>query len=129
MQPGKAPAGFIGEFHRLDEGKGRALRQNLGELRGAVRAGQRRDLNLLEIIHAPLADNVERAERLDLVAKELNANRPVPVGREEIHDPTAAGKRPGHLDRVVALPAASHQPVGQFRRIERAAHLKQPRAG
>ena len=88
------------------------------------RAGGRREgreVDALDSRHAPLRDRVERAERLDLVAEEIDADRPVPVGGEKIDDAAAPGKRARCVDGVDELPAPCGEPLGEFVRVEPAA--------
>ena len=95
----------------------------------SARGGERRHVDMLERGDAALRHRVERAERIDLVAVELDADGSVPVGREEIDDAAAARERSGHVDGVGRRPAACGEPVGELLRIETASHLQPTRAG
>ena len=57
-------------------------------LRGTP-AAQRRQVDRLQVRQAPLAGDLEPADRLDLVAEELDAHRVVPVGGEDVDDAAA----------------------------------------
>ena len=57
---------------------------------------------------------VERADRLDLVAEELDADRVGGVGREDVEDAAAEAELAGDLDDLGPRHAALEQPGGQL---------------
>ncbi len=148
--PLERAAGLLGEFERLHERPPGAGGQDVGKLRpphgrlsarrsrpalprcgdGGVfgpRPGagrERREVDRLERRDAPLAGDVECAERLDLVAEELHPHGPIPVDREEVHDAAASGKCSRLLDRVGRVPAAGDEPVGEFGGVEPSADME-----
>ncbi|NCY01616.1 MAG: hypothetical protein EBX36_01580 [Planctomycetia bacterium] len=89
---------------------------------------ERRQVDRGQRVDAALADGVEGAERLDLVAAEFQPHGPVPVGGEQVEDATSPGERPGPVDRVGRFPAPGHEPLGEFGRIEPSPHGEPPRA-
>ena len=46
------------------------------------------------------------------------ADRPIPVGRTQVDDPAAAGKRPRGLEGVDGPPAPGAEPIGKLLRVE-----------
>ena len=66
-------------------------------------------------LQAPLAGDLEPADRLDLVAEELDPHRLVPVGGEDVEDAAAAGELAGQFDRAGVVEAALDQPPQQGR--------------
>jgi hypothetical protein len=91
--------------------------------------GERGDIDGVEGGHAPLGDDVEGPQRFDLVAVEFEADGAIPVEREQIDDPAAAGKRPRGLEGVDGPPAPGAEPVGELLRIELPPHLEPAGAG
>ena len=116
-----------GELPGLNEGDPRAIRQQFRQLRAAAAAGfvhhrERGHVDGLDRGDAPLRDEVERPQPLDLVAAQFQPQRPIPVGREQVDDATAAGELPRRLDGIDGQPAARAEPVGEFRRVEPIPH-------
>ena len=111
---------LLGHLGRLDEHPDRPGREQVGQMR-VPRAGgdrQRGQIDVVDARHAPLGDRVEGAERLDLIAEQLDANGPVPVGGVQIDDATTAGERARCVDRIDQPPATGAKPVGEFFRVE-----------
>ena len=132
-QPLLGPPGLLGQFAWLHERPPAAGRHDVGQMCATRRrravggpVHERREVDRGERVDAPLGDRVECAQRLDLVAKEFDANGPAPVGGEEIDDPAAAGKRAGGVDRIDLLPAPGDEPVAELGRIEPPADLQPP---
>ena len=75
--------------------------------RFAVHANHRRHINRLQPLVAPLALHLERPDRFDLVAEQLDPHRLEPVGSEDIDDPAAAGELAGQFHRRRVLVAAA----------------------
>ena len=73
------------------------------------------DLHPLELRHRALREEVERAERGDLVAPQLDAKRQVLSEREHIHDAAANRELSQLLHRVHALEAHRAKPLGERR--------------
>jgi hypothetical protein len=124
------PLCLFGHLARLHEHPGGAGWQEFGEVRmpGVGRRRQGRKIGGLNSGYASLGDGVKRAERLDLVAEEFDADRPIPVRREQVDDPAAAGEGAGGVDGVNESPTANAEPVGEFLRVEVAADGESPGA-
>ena len=75
-----------------------------------------------------MGDDVERPQRFDLVAVEFDADRAIPIGREEVDDAAAASECARALDCIGGPPAARTEPVGQFLGVEPPPRLQPPRA-
>ena len=133
---------FLGNLAGLDEGPPRASRHDVGQLcpprRQATRARciphpfiphEGREVDGIKRVNAPLADGIEGAQRLDLIAEQFDADGTGPVGREEVEDATAPSERAGGPDGISRLPAPRHQPVGELCRIEPASHGEAACAG
>ncbi len=70
----------------------------------------------VERLQAPLAGDLEPADRLDLVAEELDPHRLVPVGGEDVDDPAAHGELAGQLHGRRVVEAVLDQPLRQLLR-------------
>src|SRR5438067_1637002 len=81
-----------------------------------ARGGDLRDAQLAE---AALRLGRELADRLHLVAEQLDAIRGVGVGREDIEDAAAAAELAGQLDGLHALKAVLDQPARQLIEVKR----------
>ena len=88
-----------------------------------------RQVDGIKRVDAPLADGIEGAQRLDLIAEQFNADGTGPVGREEVEDAATPSERAGGLDGISRLPAPRHQPVGKLCRIELASRGEAACAG
>ena len=86
-----------------------------------------RHVDRLQRLQAPLAGNLEPPDRLDFVAEELDAHRPIPIGGEDIDDPAAERKLAGQLDRRSADQPVLDQPAGQLLDRHRPADAQPPR--
>ena len=73
-----------------------------------------RHVDRVERLQAPLAGNLKPPDRFDLVAEELDAHRPVPVGSEDVDDAAADGKLAGQLHGRGVEKIVFHQPFGQL---------------
>ena len=71
---------------------------------------QRQHVEVEQILHRALGGGVEEAQRLDLVAEELQAHRPLARGREDVHDAAAEAPLPHLDDRLHALVARGLEP-------------------
>ena len=65
-------------------------------------------------VERALGFDVERADRLDLVAEELDADRVGRVGGEDVEDAAADAELAGHLDDLGPRHAALEQPGRQL---------------
>ena len=64
-------------------------------------------------VERALGFDVERADRLDLVAEELDAHRVGRVGGEDVEDSASHAELAGHLDDLGPRHAALEHPGGQ----------------
>ena len=71
------------------------------------------DDGLLHRMQRALRERREGADRLDLVAEELDAERLAPGGREEIDEPAADGELAAVVDALDALVAGEGEHLGQ----------------
>jgi hypothetical protein len=80
---------------------------------------QRQHVEVEKILHRALGGGVEEAQRLDLVAEELQAHRPLARGREDVHDAAAEAPLADLHDRLrhARSPAASSPAVSASRSI------------
>jgi hypothetical protein len=123
---------------------GRAVDRGLPAV-GRQELGRGRQVRLLDSAPRPLGHRVERPDRFDLVAEQLDAHRPAGTGWPRVDEAATVRELADarHLDR--RLVAAGHQPLeqrpladplpdpdrdprgGQLRRPERALHECQER--
>ncbi len=103
-------------------------RQIIGQVRpiGCARPDDRH-VDLFERLQTSLAGDLEPPNRLDLVAEELHAHRPIPVGREDVDNSAAKGKLAGQLHCRGVEQAVFHQPLGQPIDGHRAADVERSR--
>ena len=94
----------------------------------SARAHQRQHVEVEEILHRALGGRVEEAQRLDLVAEELQAHRPLARGREDVDDAAAEAPLPDLHDRLHALVARGFEPGGERLALHRAAQLQAQQA-
>ena len=80
----------------------------------ALSAGQRQHLDGLEPLERPLGGGIEETDRLDLVAEELHAHRPLARGGEDVHDPAAEAPLPHLHDRFHPLVPRGLQALQQL---------------
>ena len=110
-----------------------SARQRLQQRARREQVGERQRLERLERSHGALGVGVEAAQALDVVAEELDPDRLVGVGREDVEDAAAARDLSGRRDRVLARVAALverlEQDLGQSSRRPRAPRARASRAG
>ena len=114
-------------FQQQDHG---LRRQVIGEV-GPVASGPAQDghLDRVECFQTALTGDVEPADRFDLVSKELDANRLVPVRGEDIQDAAAAGELARQLDRAGVVETALDQPPQKGRHVDGVADPQTPAIG
>ena len=78
-------------------------------------------------VERALGFGVERADRLDLVAEELDADRVGRIGREDVEDAAADAELAGDLDDLGPRHPALEQPAGQAPRRARRRRRSTPR--
>jgi hypothetical protein len=92
-------------------GADRPLRERLDKVEPTLRG--RIDDRTLDRMQRPLRERREGADRLDLVAEELDAER-VPPGRgEDVEEAAADGELPPLVDLLDALVAGEREPLGE----------------
>ena len=103
------------QFHRLQQQEPALRRQVVGQV-GPVGRGRpdNRHVDRLQRLQTPLAGNLEPPDRFDLVAEELHAHRPIPVGRKDVEDPAADGELAGQLHGRRVEKTVFHQPSGKL---------------
>ncbi len=95
---------------------GRHLRE-LPVLRAELRG--RRDLDALRVRERSLREGREPAQRLDLVAEQLDPDRPLLGRGVDVEDAAAHGELPALEDLLLALVAARHEPRERLVEVER----------
>ncbi len=76
--------------------------------------GRGLDQTLLERMQRALGERRERAQRLDLVAEELDAHRLAAGRREDVDDAAAHGDLAALLDALDPRVAGEHELLGQL---------------
>jgi hypothetical protein len=71
------------------------------------------------LLHAALADGIERAHLVDFVAEELDADGVFLTGRVNVHQVAARGGLSASFDHLHALVPRGHKPLDQRARFER----------
>ena len=95
---------------RLDEHEPRAGRQVRREVRRSEAVGSKSVIVVdVKRGQTPLRRHIKPPNRLDLIAKELNANRILSIRREDIQNAAAQRKLARQLDRRRRMPAALQQ--------------------
>jgi len=113
-----APRLFL-DLLRLDEQQPARSRQVLGQVAAALlRAVDHADLHFRNLPQAPLGGNLEAADRVDLVAEQLDPHRVGPVARENVEESAAERDLAGQLDGRGGVEAVLPEPRRQLVRIE-----------
>ena len=100
-------------------------RGDLGELAVLLgELGRRRDLDHLGVAERALGEGREPAQRLDLVAEQVDPHGAVLGGREHVEQPAADRELAAVLDLVDALVAGGDESVGRSRRGRAARPLR-----
>ncbi len=116
------------QFARLDQQKPAFRRQEIGEMAAALQERlQHRHFHGVHLAHAPLAGDLEAAERFDLVAQQLHPHRVVPIGGEDVDDAAAERELARQFHAGGGVKAVLDQPAGQFLQRKPVADPQQPR--
>ena len=93
--------------------------RHLGELPVlGVELGGGRDLDALRVLQRALREGGEPAQRLDLVAEQLDAHGPLLGRRVDVEDAAAHGELAALDDLLLALVAARDQPLERLVEVE-----------
>ncbi len=119
------------EVGRLDQRHPRPGGQGVGGVAEggrvvAVERGEGGQVDPVELAERALRVGVEGADRLDLVAEELDADGVARVGREDVEDPAAEAELPRDLDHLDPVHPLADQPARQVLHLDRVAHPDRP---
>ena len=114
-EPLEVVASLLFQLARLDQQKPTLRRQEVGQVGPVLEVRlKNRHVDRIERGQASLTGDLEAADRLDLIAEQLDADRVVPVGCEDVDDAPADRELAGQLDRRGLVEAAQQQPLGEF---------------
>ena len=132
VEPAEVVPALVAQVVRLEQGDPGPFGEEFGRVAEAGRVGflepeRGGQGDRVPAIERALGFDVERPDRLDLVAEELDADRVGRVGREDVEDAAADAELAGDLDDLGPRHAALEQPAGQFLDGHRVADGHDPR--
>ena len=122
---------LVQKLRQVDQDRrrgGKVVEEPRGGLRGGVLRRQRQDEQLVELPDRALGRGIEQADRLDIVAEELEPRRTGLARREDVDDPAAQAPLPHGHDRLDLLVAASLQRFEQKLAVQAVARGEPERA-
>ncbi len=129
VDPAEVVAGFLAEVVGLDEGDPGPFGESVGGMAeggGVVAVEARRDgqVDRFELAERALSLGIERADRLDVIAEELDSDRVGGVGREDVEDAPSEAEFAGNLDHLDSQHPLLDQPGRQPLHRDRVADLQ-----
>ena len=143
VQAGQVVFPLVGQFRQLNQHDPAICRQRVEEtlageimawmsvsvvrhLRSASHGRYQREVRFHQVFELALGLDVEAADRLDLVAEELDPQRIEGVRRKDVQDAAVHAELAGHLDRRRPLEAPLDQPSQERVEIDLLADAQRP---